>query len=683
MKKILNKIFVIFLSTCIVNPFFISSSYATLRTPTWYDSNSIGTTPDWHYRVPITVPSGTSINSTIKLDVDFQALLAQMGVSGVFDVNSPRVVRSSGALSTTQEYTPTLYNSTTNSTAGRGEIKFLSQDSGPYYLYFDIVANGVKPVNPQTTIDGNFEKGAVGQAQPPSWNAPTLGASIFDAQVRPNETVTVSTDGGLSKNTNGNAYTGSYSYLLGSRTNAEPSGFAGSGASIGATITKTITVPATNPGNLTFRYRLEGWDSTINGNVSNFDYFQAQIGSTLMVSPALNNYTTLPFTPNYGITQATQNVSGYGIYNGFDTDLQRRHKLGMTITQGAEPWFFVTQSLAAYAGQTITLTFFTYHSYLYKTWVSIDDVEWSIVSGTLGVPEAFGIKVLYPSITTNATAGVIVPISAQIDADPSSKVTANIYDNTGTLVASNISLYSNGTHGSSISTPNIWTNNGTDAANPTYTIPITANTSNSWLIRVFNRDASTSTIGATNGSVHIPGKPIAEIMSNYYNIDEINFSVKGKLSFTNVKTVSILKDPINGTTNPKAIPGADVLYNILVTSTSGGNPDINSMIITDAIPTNTQLYVSDLGITGTGPINFIDGTPSSGLTYTYAGLGNTNTNVTFSKDNGTTWNYIPVANTNGYDALVTNIKINPQGIMNGTVGASNPNFNLQFRVGIK
>ena len=35
---------------------------ADLRSaPTWYDSNAVTTTPDWHYRVPINVPAGATL----------------------------------------------------------------------------------------------------------------------------------------------------------------------------------------------------------------------------------------------------------------------------------------------------------------------------------------------------------------------------------------------------------------------------------------------------------------------------------------------------------------------------------------------------------------------------------------------------------------------------------------------
>ncbi|MDP9109533.1 MAG: hypothetical protein M3N23_10760, partial [Pseudomonadota bacterium] len=120
-----------------------------LSAQAWYNNS-------WTYRVPISVPAGSAVNSTIKVDVDFAALLTTLGAAGTFDANSPRVVRSNDTtLSTTQEFTDTVYAGATDAVGnGRGEIRFLLEDAGPvtYYLYFDVTANGPKAVNPQTPI---------------------------------------------------------------------------------------------------------------------------------------------------------------------------------------------------------------------------------------------------------------------------------------------------------------------------------------------------------------------------------------------------------------------------------------------------------------------------------------------------------------------------------------------------
>lgn len=670
------------------------NAQASLRSlPTWYDVNTVGVAPDWHYRVAIITPSTTAINSTVSVDVDFNSLLTTLGVSGTFDVNSPRIVRPNGNIVTIQEFNQTIYGNSTNSVSNRGNIRFIAEDNGTqtYYLYFDITQNGIKPANPQTPINGTFEQGAgyANAATIPGWNAPTLGNSVFDAQVRPSETVTVTTDGPPSTGqsatvtTDGTSYIGNYTYLMGARTNNEATG-----TMVGSLITKTITVPSSNPGNLVFRYRIEGWDSNVNGNTNQYDYFLAKITSgattTNLVGPALNNYTTYPFSPNYGTNQASTNSYGYGQYNSFDMTTRGTHRLGMTIAKGSEPWFTITQSLSAFAGQTITLTFSTHHTDLYRTWVSIADVEWSMVTATLGTPQAFGVQITYPTVANNILAGTVIKVTAQVDAMPNTYVTADIFDSSGNKVASNIRLYNDGTHGSNASTPYLWTNDGSDSTNPTYTIPLTTQNSTTWLIRAYAIDGSSSTIGVNNGLIHQSGNATTPINSNnYFNIGESNFQITGLVSFTNVKTVSIIKDPINGTSNPKAIPGGEALYDILITNTGGGTADNNSITITDSIPPNTVMYVGDLGVTGSGPIIFTDGATSSGLTYNFISLGNTNSGLKFSNNGGSTWTYVPTPDANGYDANVTNIKVTMNGTMNASNFTNNPSFSIKFKVKIQ
>lgn len=371
----------------------------------WYD-------PAWHYRVPITVPAGASVNSTVKVDVDFNALLAQLGVSGTFDVNSPRVVRPNDTLATVQEFTDSVYGGATDPVGnGRGEVRFLLEDAGPatYYLYFDITQNGSKAPNPQQPIDGNFEHSAPGVQNPPGWTA-TKSQSSYDTQIRPSETVTVTDSNGTGQTvtTDGTPHTGQYSYLLGSRTNADTD------AQPSATLFRTIRVPATNPGNLVVRYRVEGWDSSDDG-ATQWDFLRIQlVGNTTteIVGPTYGNYTTYPFSPNKGLAPVSNSRSGYGQYNGWDTDLNGRHRSGMALAPGSEPWFTRTVSLLPYAGQTITLRISSNDSVFYRSWFSIDDVEWSVVGTTVGAPETGvvnpgGFNAFETSTPAGAVTGVI------------------------------------------------------------------------------------------------------------------------------------------------------------------------------------------------------------------------------------------------------------------------------------
>jgi uncharacterized repeat protein (TIGR01451 family) len=558
---------------------------ADLRSaPLWYDQNAVTTTPDWHYRVPITVPAGTFPNSTIRFDVDFNALLLQMGVTGTFDINSPRVVRSTGALATTQEFTDRVFNGATDVAGdGRGEVRFLLEDSAgaaavTYYLYFDITQNGAKPVNPQVPINGNFERGAAGTAQPTGWNAPAGTVTTLDAQVRPNETVSVTTNGGganpATRNTDGTARTGDFSYLIGARTANETA----TGTRI---LTRTFVAPATNLGNFAIRWRVEGWDS------SNFDTVAVSLtdGTTVtnVVGAAVaGSYSTAPYSPNMGSTTQSATVSGYQPYNNFDLTTTGLHTAvpPMTVTAQAEPWWTRSVALpASYAGKTITVTITSTHVTQYRSWTSIDDVEWSVVNGTLGTPQAFGVNIVTPVTASTFTPGQFIPITAQVDANPTNAtnpVTAAIYDSAGTLLAGGFILYNDGTHGDVTAGDAIWSNDGSIVAQPAPTVPLTATTGAGYVLRVFARDAATS-----GGLAQIPGAAAPQIQANFWNIDEITFNVQ-TAAVTLVKSSTVIPDPVSGVN--KAIPGATIEYCLLVTN-SGPLP-ASTIILSDPVPTN-------------------------------------------------------------------------------------------------
>ena len=154
-------------------------------------------------------------------------------------------------------------------------------------------------------------------------------------------------------------------------------------------------------------------------------------------------------------------------------------------------------------------------------------------------------------------------------------------------------------------------------------------------------------------------------------------------SLVNLKTVQVTSDPVNGASNPKYIPGAAALYTIRITNQGAGTVTSNSVFIVDPVPANTELFVGDLGAVGSGPIVFIDGSPSSGLTYTFTSLASAADDVEFSNDGGATYVYTPVPNGQGYDSAVTHIRVKPKGVMAGNTIAGSPTFDLRFRVRVK
>jgi uncharacterized repeat protein (TIGR01451 family) len=75
-------------------------------------------------------------------------------------------------------------------------------------------------------------------------------------------------------------------------------------------------------------------------------------------------------------------------------------------------------------------------------------------------------------------------------------------------------------------------------------------------------------------------------------------------ALTVLKTATVISDPLNGTTNPKMIPGATVAYCIQVTNAAGG-ATATGVAISDPVPTQ-MTYDSGYGV-------FVNGSVSTGV----------------------------------------------------------------------
>lgn len=149
-----------------------------------------------------------------------------------------------------------------------------------------------------------------------------------------------------------------------------------------------------------------------------------------------------------------------------------------------------------------------------------------------------------------------------------------------------------------------------------------------------------------------------------------------------LKSVQTISDPVLGVSaNAKAIPGAFMLYTITVTNTGPGTAE--SVVITDPIPVNSELYVNDIAGAGSGPVLFVNGATSSGLTYTFTNLADGTDDLAFSNNGGVTYVWPPVPDANGCDINVNKIKAAMGGAMNGSDGVNNPSFSLKFKVRVK
>lgn len=176
----------------------------------------------------------------------------------------------------------------------------------------------------------------------------------------------------------------------------------------------------------------------------------------------------------------------------------------------------------------------------------------------------------------------MLTLTAAVDARPTAAtnpVTADVVNNTGTTVASAVKLYNDGSHGDVTANDATWTNNGSDGANPTYTVPIASGSSSGWLLRVTAKDASTSVQGNA-GIVHRNGLGTTLVLANWWNIAEASFSVDAA-NIGVTKAMTIIPDGVGGS-NFKAIPGAQLRY--CVTIANSGTAAASTVVATDSLP---------------------------------------------------------------------------------------------------
>lgn len=138
------------------------------------------------------------------------------------------------------------------------------------------------------------------------------------------------------------------------------------------------------------------------------------------------------------------------------------------------------------------------------------------------------------------------------------------------------------------------------------------------------------------------------------------------------KFSTVIFDPVNGASNPRRIPGAVIRYEILVTNQGKGRPDGDSLVIDDRLPANVSFVTPATG----DAVVFVDGTPTSGLSYDFA------TDVAFSSQpgGGPPFNHVLADSGDGTDPFVTGFQVTPGAQMEGITGSGNPSFVLRFNV---
>lgn len=143
-------------------------------------------------------------------------------------------------------------------------------------------------------------------------------------------------------------------------------------------------------------------------------------------------------------------------------------------------------------------------------------------------------------------------------------------------------------------------------------IPLAATNGQSSIVRLTATTTSTATVGADTAGVDVvfadAGNNGTENANNTYNISAATLAV--------VKSAALISDPVNNTTNPKAIPGAVVEYTITVTNS--GAAAATAVTLTDSIPTNTT-YVANsmkLGAASLTDVADADGGSTTGAPVT-------------------------------------------------------------------
>ncbi len=181
--------------------------------------------------------------------------------------------------------------------------------------------------------------------------------------------------------------------------------------------------------------------------------------------------------------------------------------------------------------------------------------------------------------------------------------------------------------------------------------------------------AYTLTINVTAGVVPVVmnvNNTAALTASDQTDEDNSNDSATAAVSIEPVPVLTMVKY----SSSPSANPGGTVTYTLDITNTGGD--DAFTVVIEDQL---SPFVMFGLNTYGAGaPFQLVEGTPASGLTIGTA---------TYSNNNGATYLYTPTSGGGGapagYDANVTNWKIEMTGNMANTGG----NFDLNYQVMIR
>lgn len=188
----------------------------------------------------------------------------------------------------------------------------------------------------------------------------------------------------------------------------------------------------------------------------------------------------------------------------------------------------------------------------------------------------------------------------------------------------------------------------------------------------------TATLACTNAAAAsttalptAPGGTITLQLGDVVTCTITNTKRAANATLTIVKSSVLVSDPVNGTTNPKAIPGAIVRYTLSVSNTGNLAVDNNTVFMVDSLPATLSVG------TAASPA-FAQGTPSSTLSLSLANVRYSNAAAAPTSLAGCT--YTP---TSAYDLNVRHVCILLTGAMAAASVAGQPNFSVAFNAQIR
>lgn len=192
---------------------------------------------------------------------------------------------------------------------------------------------------------------------------------------------------------------------------------------------------------------------------------------------------------------------------------------------------------------------------------------------------------------------------------------------------------------------------------------------------------STSANNANSGTVNVAvAEPILQAEVRYGNYPYTSGETQTGQQAIGIQSFSFCPMPaigvtkvstplVTSTTSPDRfnIPGAEVVYSITISNTEGATVDLNSILISDLLPSQLTFRNSDFDDGGPLTTSFEFNPGTSGLSLAAA-------DIAYSNNGGASYAYSP---TSGYDASVRAVRFNPKGSM-----AANSSFTVKFRARI-